>query len=1219
MNSLRNREITTWCIDIATNRLSLSDGFISLMGMTTKEASHGPNILRDMVYPEDILTFDEHMDSLYAGQISSLEYRIVTHTNELKWIQSVGIPAVNQEDNLDRIDTVVLDISEKRMEHEQVERTFNLYQEMLAKIDVAVWSFDLAKIKVYISDAITNITGYSIEKASGYRFLSDIAHEDDLPLIYQITENVRKGIPNVSEYRIIHANGEERWLQVSIIPSMDKDQNVVRHDGAVIDITARKELEDTLHKNEQRYKSLFQHNSDVIVELDNLGNVLDMNPAGYLIKRDNDSIKDVNLFDINIFGSEHAMVMKQHLEKALRGESPQYKIATRYGGSNLIHWDVKNVPVYVNNQVMGAFVIGKNVTFNTEVERKLAEREAEYRLIADNMKDMVGIVDREGNLIVASPSCERTLGIPVGLNSSVQIFQYIHPDDQQDIDHLVNDMIHKKEGKLIRCRFIHTNKTIIHLESICSVVLGDTGEVENILILSRDITKRVKVENELKASEERYHRLIELSPQPMMLHQDSIMLDMNTAGMNLFGATDRNELIDKSIQDFMYSYNVIDNNVRPYVDNKNNNPIRYRIQRIDGKQIIAEVVDILDDVTRTTLLLMEDVTQRLQMERALQESEERYRRLVELSPIAIAVYKDQKISYINPAGTEILEVDSLVDIISTPPMSWVHPDSQVDLKKALGNTVLNGYSPPAEYQLIAKDNRVIDVSLLTIYDSRSSSIQLMVEDITEKKQIQQALIESKGLNGRLVELSPEAIVLHSDYKFIFVNPAALRLFGVSSQSELIGRSILDVVHPDYLIPAEARIGTIYEQHTTTALVEQKIIRRSGEVIDVEVIASTVPYQGGNAGLSLFRDIRARKKGEEDRKLADELIRQSEERYFHLQTSLDQFSHNLFGAMKISQIEHQLLHEVQEIVQVSNVSLISVEHNTDELCKITETDRGYTVKLNEDKGKSYLLYIDEKPISLKTVSNRVWLETISRYVSVLFDNFLIIEDLTKELEQAISDKVTPTWLLRFLFNLSENERKNLAQDLHDSALQEQIIWYRKLDLLLSDSSLTGALREQLGQITEGLLDVIYQLRITCNELRPPMLIKDGLIATLESLFEFTQLRSNYRITFHAEQFNHILTDEVLVGLYRIIQELLANASKHSSASEVHILLASQDERIRLEYRDDGIGMNVIEPETLRKGSMGIYGMRERVRSMEGTIQFFSSESKGLTIVIEILTS
>lgn len=460
----------------------------------------------------------------------------------------------------------------------------------------------------------------------------------------------------------------------------------------------------------------------------------------------------------------------------------------------------------------------------------------------------------------------------------------------------------------------------------------------------------------------------------------------------------------------------------------------------------------------------------------------------------------------------------------------------------------------------------------------------------------------------------EAIVLHSEYKFIYVNPAGLELFGVSSLNELIGRPIFDWIHPDYTGMAATRLGNLYEQSMISPRIEYKILRSDGSMIDVEGIANTITYNGANAAISMLYDLTDRKRLEKASIATEQAIQENEELYSRLQRSLNRFSHDLIGVMKVSELEQRFLKEVQDILLVTKVSIIEVEHNDDNLCEIIQTDKGCSIKIGEVKGKNYLLCIDENVIALKTPALKMWLETMSRYVHALFDNFLLIGDITSELERAIPRQVAPTWLLRLLFNLSENERKRLAHDLHDAALQEQIMLYRKVDLLLMDQSIPSELHQKLGQIAEGLLDVIYQIRITCNELRPPMLLKAGLISSLQTLFEFTQLRSDYSIRFDAMNFKHTLDDNVVIGLYRIVQELLANATKHSSATEVTIQLYSQGEWIRLDYEDNGIGMG----DSWREDSqgMGVYGMEERVRSMDGTIEFFSSLNNGLAIFISI---
>jgi PAS domain S-box-containing protein len=113
----------------------------------------------------------------------------------------------------------------------------------------------------------------------------------------------------------------------------------------------------------------------------------------------------------------------------------------------------------------------------------------------------------------------------------------------------------------------------------------------------------------------------------------------------------------------------------------------------------------------------------------------------------------------------------------------------------------------------------------------------------------------------LVENSPEAIFIGANGSFLYLNPAAVRLFGAASADDLVGQPILDRIHPDYHAVVADRIRYIVEEKISVAPLEEKYIRLDGELVDVEV--SAVPFRYGdlNAGLVFFHDITERKKAE----------------------------------------------------------------------------------------------------------------------------------------------------------------------------------------------------------------------------------------------------------------------------------------------------------------------------------------------------------------------
>jgi PAS domain S-box-containing protein len=478
----------------------------------------------------------------------------------------------------------------------------------------------------------------------------------------------------------------------------------------------------------------------------------------------------------------------------------------------------------------------------------------------------------------------------------------------------------------------------------------------------------------------------------------------------------------------------------------------------------------------------------------------------------------------------------------------------------------------------------------------------IILDITEKKRSELALEESEQRYKSLFENNLDGVFSIELDGFYFVN--ANRSF----------ETITGI--PFDQLPDRCFMGLICDEDHRAVYETLFRVMRQGEPGDIEcrlanagqgekiVSITFVPIflSGKLNGIhGIVKDITKRKREEK------ELV-ESELRYRELQQSLNRFSADLANVMRVSDLENRLIDEVKSVLRAASVSIEEVPRGRE---NALGNGRNIWVKIGEKLEPVYLRI--ETDHSLLNIENE-WLETAVHYVTILYDNLHLLEDLMKRLEEMVSNNETPKWMLRLLFRLSEKERAALSSDLHDSVLQDLIIWYRKLESLRSSKELERDTERELAQIEEGLLDAIHQIRITCNELRPPFLLKMGLVESLKSLFAYARMFSNYEIEFSAEQLGASLNEEQIVGVYRIVQELLNNASKHSGAAKVTMAISETETHICFSYSDDGVGMDLASLE----GSfqhMGIAGIENRVLSLEGNVQFHSAPGQGFHVTIQ----
>ncbi|MDR3428291.1 CHASE3 domain-containing protein [Silvimonas sp.] len=191
---------------------------------------------------------------------------------------------------------------------------------------------------------------------------------------------------------------------------------------------------------------------------------------------------------------------------------------------------------------------------------------------------------------------------------------------------------------------------------------------------------------------------------------------------------------------------------------------------------------------------------------------------------------------------------------------------------------------------------------------------------------------------------------------------------------------------------------------------------------------------------------------------------------------------------------------------------------------------------------------------------------------------------------------------------ERERAKLARELHDelgsilTATKMDISWVQRE---LRDSM--PAVSEKLNKTTRNLDQGIQFKRRVVQELHPSLLSTFGLIASVRSLAEEAAQRSDWQLELALPDEETSIDDTLSLIVYRIVQETLNNAAKYAKAKTISISLMVDDEHIKLELEDDGIGFNL---DDLPAETHGLQGIRHRATAIGGKVDFTSQPGEGL---------
>ena len=406
-----------------------------------------------------------------------------------------------------------------------------------------------------------------------------------------------------------------------------------------------------------------------------------------------------------------------------------------------------------------------------------------------------------------------------------------------------------------------SSKGIIVFCRIAPTVFEDGRK--GVSIILEDITQRKQGEWALLESEATARALMS-SPTDTVILMDTrgIILDLNETaafkfkqyGDNLIGKLADTLLPDEVAQ----SRRALTNRV---IEKKQ--MVRYEDER-DGRwyDTVAYPILVNGEVTRIAMIAR-DITDRKKSEDALRESEEHYRQLVDISPDAVLIHIEGKITYLNQAALSMLGAKNANEILGKNVLGFIHPDFRDLVRKNIEKDLNGKTTPPTELNMIRLDGTTIDVEgrgVKTTFNGKPA-IQVAIRDTTERKRVEKKLRESEEKYRTLIDRANDVICVIQEGVIQMFNPRLPEFWGGSSD-EIIGRPFTDFVHPDAL----SKLIDIYKRRiageSAPSIYETTLMHKDGSKSFVEVNAGVIVYEGRPADLVIVRDINDRKKAED---------------------------------------------------------------------------------------------------------------------------------------------------------------------------------------------------------------------------------------------------------------------------------------------------------------------------------------------------------------------
>jgi PAS domain S-box-containing protein len=723
-----------------------------------------------VVYKEDLKEIQKRVSEIFKKKLikSELEFRKIKKDGSILWVHERTYLFLDDNGNPKELLIMCRDITDKKQAEEELQQSEEKYRTMIEHSNDMIWTLDTNGNFLYFNERSEELTGYKIKDGVGKTFVPIIL-EEDLEMVGKVFKDTLAGNSNHYEVRI-HDSIRKNILTLSVNTApIYKDGKVTGTVSFGRDITKRKKTEEALHESEERYRNIFEHSPFGIITFDVKGNPINANKEVLNILG-SPSIKETRKINVLKYPPLQKNGFSSNFLKCLKSGkviSTETKYVSKWGRESFIHYTM--TPIHIKENRIGAILsIFEDISERFLAEKALQESEKRFRQFFANSPEYCFIISLEGTILDINKSALKALGYLkkelIGKPLLTKIYTSSSQAKAQKLfkkwstsGELRNEELNviTKDGK---------ERTV--LLSV-DAIRGTKGEIIHSILMQRDITDREQAEKKLKKSEEKLRNFVDFTPLGIWCFQPekpvkinipedqiiaeffkSICVECNDTYANMMGVS-KEEILRLKLSDAMPDTDENRNYLRTFIKKgfKLSGGISRELTK-DGKEKYFSN-SMIGVIKQGELInawgTQSDITEHKQAEKALKESEQLSRAVVESSPIGISIRDcNGTLLLANETWKKIWELTRKQVTEYSKPREKLIMDKRDDYLGKHIKKVTKVYENGGEYfipeiELLGAKNKKtkwISQHFYAIKNEKGSieRVVILTEDITERKQ-----------------------------------------------------------------------------------------------------------------------------------------------------------------------------------------------------------------------------------------------------------------------------------------------------------------------------------------------------------------------------------------------------------------------------------------------------------------------------------------------------